>query len=86
MKSLNWSLRQKNQESASDEERENFASLVPRPELYFGMFDAYVGDYGPFATHDSELPVNRDSQAKGDSKDTAAMFKVKGWSFGKGNC
>ena len=36
------------EESASDEEREDFPSLVPRPELHFGLFDAYVGDYGAF--------------------------------------
>ena len=47
------------EESASDEEREDFPSLEPRPELYFNLFDAYVGDYGAFATHKSEqlLPM-----------------------------
>ena len=28
-------------ESASDEEKEDFPSLVPRPELYFSLFDAW---------------------------------------------
>ena len=63
--------------TSSDEESdsdETFPSLDPRPELYFNLFDAYVGDYGAFATHhdESEPTAAHDSQSKGDSKVAAA--------------
>ena len=43
--------------------------------LCLRLFDAYVGDYGDFATHDSKLPAIHDSQSKGDSKLSATMIQ-----------
>ena len=41
---------------------------MSRPELYCSLFDAYVSDYGAFATHESEPTAAHDSQSKDDSK------------------
>ena len=45
---------------------------MPRSEPYFSLFDAYVGDYGAFATHESEPTATHDSQSKSESKVAAA--------------
>ena len=50
---------------------------MPRPELHFGLFDAYVGDYGAFATHDSKLGDSKDGATQGSSaKGSSSEKKV----------
>ena len=74
------------EESVCDEEREDFPSLVSRPELHFGLFDAYVGDHGAFATHESEPTDTHYSQSKGEPKVAAAhSSKAGGGSSAKDN-
>ena len=49
------------------------------------LFDACVGDYGAFATHESEPTATHDSQSKGDPKVAAAhSSKAGGRTFRKG--
>ena len=49
------------EEQSSSEESDDSPALVPRPDLQFGLFDAYVGAYGPFAAHDSAPSATHDS-------------------------